>query len=498
MTQSKKTPAAASTRKPPGAAPSESDLGRLFAQCGIALTPAQRHQMWQYHQMLRRANDELNLTRIHNFVNMVLKLYVDSVLPATLTELPSPLMDLGSGPGMPGVPLKIFRPDIDVRLAETRSVRNDFLNAVADALDLAGLSVVGHGISPAYDTPVAGIITRAVEPMADTLERVDGCLAQAGRIIFMKGPDCDDELAAAKAHGAGAYDLVQDTAYRIPTTDHQRRLVVFRRCGAPASVRRSRAATRHRRVAIDSGDNRRFKQWKALLTARGIKKTGQALFSGERIVKDTLARHPSACRTWLSAGDDAPPPETAPADMGWAVLAPVLFRELDVFGTRHPLLVADAPEIPAWSPENGFAPGCTLLVPFQDPENVGAAIRSAVAFGAAAVILLSESAHPFHPRAVRAAAGTVLSARLFRGPGIEDLPAHLPVVGLSAEGKPLAAVEFPPAFALLPGLEGPGLPAAWRPQAVSIPISPDAESLNAATALAIALYAWSTSRSSCR
>ena len=220
--------------------------------------------------------------------------------------MPSPLMDLGSGPGMPGVPLKIVRPEIDIRLAETRSVRNRFLEEVTRDLGLAGLSIVGHGISPADEAPVAGIITRAVEPMADTLARVSGCLIQGGRVIFMKGPDCDTELEDARRRFAETYELVQDTAYSIPTTDNQRRLVVFKRLDQPRSVLRAAAAGRHPVVDIESADNRRYKQWKGLLTGRGIKKAGQAIFSGERIVTDTLARHPAATRVWISAGDNQP------------------------------------------------------------------------------------------------------------------------------------------------------------------------------------------------
>ena len=51
--------------------------------------------------MLRTANDRLNLTRIHNFENMVLKHYADSLLVLKYLELPSPLIDMGSGPGCP-------------------------------------------------------------------------------------------------------------------------------------------------------------------------------------------------------------------------------------------------------------------------------------------------------------------------------------------------------------------------------------------------------------
>ena len=76
--------------------------------------------------MLRAANARLNLTRIHNFENMVLKHYVDSLLVLRFVELPSPLMDMGSGPGLPGIPLKIARPGVRMILAEPRGRGRSF------------------------------------------------------------------------------------------------------------------------------------------------------------------------------------------------------------------------------------------------------------------------------------------------------------------------------------------------------------------------------------
>ena len=96
-----------STRKPQPAAdaskPSMAAMQAILERSGIRLSSVQLEQLWLYHQLLRQHNPTLNLTRIHNFVNMVLKLYVDSMLPAKMRELPSPLLDLGTGPGMPGI-----------------------------------------------------------------------------------------------------------------------------------------------------------------------------------------------------------------------------------------------------------------------------------------------------------------------------------------------------------------------------------------------------------
>jgi 16S rRNA (guanine527-N7)-methyltransferase len=66
----------------------------------------------------------------------------------------------------------------------------------------------------------------------------------------------------------------------------------------------------------------------------------------------------------------------------------------------------------------------------------------------------------------------------------------LPIIALSPEGADICQAAFPASFGLLAGLEGPGLPAEWRRRAVGIAISPAVESLNAAAAVAVALYEW--------
>jgi 16S rRNA (guanine527-N7)-methyltransferase len=446
--------------------------------------------MWRYHGLLRHHNTQLNLTRVHNFDNMVLKLYVDSVLPALLTDLPSPLMDLGSGPGMPGIPLKIARPDLEIHLAEGRAKRVDFLRRAVADLGLDGLHVIQKKVGPDFEADMAGIITRAVETMEQTLDRVQGCLRRGGRLIFMKGPGCGDEIQNARNRFQGKFDLARDLAYRIGNTRHQRRLVVFQRLDEPPRQKARRAAGRHPVQAVSSSANHHFKALKKLLEARGIKKTSQALLSGRRPVQEMLARFPERCLAWISAGDRQPPPAGSPQSMHWVQLDEPLFRELDIFGTRSPLICIRVPAMAPWTPWQGFVPGCNLLVPFQAPENIGAVIRSAAAFGVAQVILLAESANPYHPKSLRASGGSVPGVCLRPGPSLHDLAADLPLLTLSGDGTPISQVQFPETFGLLAGLEGRGLPARWRANALRIPIRPRVESLNAAAAVAVALYEW--------
>jgi 16S rRNA (guanine(527)-N(7))-methyltransferase RsmG len=485
-----------STRKAPWQATNSSPPGieamqALLDRSGIHLESPQLRLLWSYHQLLREYNAQLNLTRIHNFINMVLKLYVDSILPAQIVDLPSPLLDLGSGPGMPGVPLKIVRPDITVWLAESRQNRVAFLETVCNRLKLPGLRVIGQGINAAFTEPVAGVITRAVESMADTLKRVEGCLQEQGLVIFMKGPNCDAEIQEVGFQHSSEYVLLKDHRYHIPNTSHERRLVVYRRLTAVAPERtRGTMMKAWRGQVIESEHNDTFKDLKKILTSRGIKKQNRALVSGERLVREIIRDFPQHCEIWVRFAEEQPPPGNAPANLARVQLALPLFQQLDVLGTHSPLLVIGVPPMETWVPAEGFLSGCNLLVPFQDPENVGAVIRSAAAFGVTQVILLTESAHPYHPKALRVSGGAVLRVRLRQGPSLQDLPIDLPVIALSAGGTDLADVVFPSVFGLLPGIEGPGLPESWRRSAVGIPLRGGVESLNAAAATAIALYTW--------
>src|SRR3954454_18625287 len=166
---------ARSRRKTP-MMPGRKSLEAILRRCGIILAPSQFDALWSYHQMLRAANAELNLTRIHNFENMVLKHYVDSLLVLEFEDLPSPLLDMGTGPGLPGIPLKIARPEVEMILAEPRGARAEFLREVSARLGLKGVEVHAGKIGAKFTRPVAGVITRAVAAIPETLDRVANCL----------------------------------------------------------------------------------------------------------------------------------------------------------------------------------------------------------------------------------------------------------------------------------------------------------------------------------
>ncbi len=234
-----------------------------------------------------------------------------------------------------------------------------------------------------------------------------------------------------------------------------------------------------------------------LLSGKGIKKQGRALLSGPKQVGEVLQEFPEKCTGILSTSGMSVPAGITREDLEAYQLAPELFRELDLFGTDSPVLIVKAEPFALWN--NGpWPPGCTVLVPFQDPANVGAVVRSGAAFGISQLVLLQEAAHPFHPKAVRVAGSSLFRVPMVRGPSIADLSvAEAPLITLSPRGTDIANYPFPETFGLVPGIEGPGLPPSLRDYvSLSIPMEGRVESLNAALATGIALYVWRSGKQS--
>ena len=482
-------------------------MTRLVEQSGLRLSADTYDLLWRFHQQVRGENEALNLTRIRNFENMVIKHYVDSIYVTKLVELPSPLLDIGSGAGFPGIPIKIVKPEIQVVLAEGRKKRAIFLEETCELLGLEGIEIHPHKIPGSFDSMVGGVITRALERIPRTLERVLTLLPPGGKAIFMKGPHCDEEIEEAVALLKEEYELESDAFYSLPGTSHERRLVVFSRKtervfstvgvgpvenSEAGKVQNSGPSTVCGRTKeIVSPNNTKFKGFLKLMKTRGIRKQGSAFLSGSRQVGEVLKSFPGICEAIVFSD-----PETVP-QAGGSVQLPCyrlhkdLFRQLDVFDTGKALLKVKVAPFEPWEDDKPHS-GCMLFIPFQDPRNVGAVIRSAAAFGVSGLVLLKEAAHPFHPASLRAAGSTVFRTRILKGPSLEDLDVkNIPIITLSPEGTDLTNFKFPDRFCLVPGLEGPGLPERLKKATcLSIPMQEGVESLNAAMATGIALYEW--------
>lgn len=185
--------------------------------------------LWRYYGLLEWRNPDHELTSITGPEAVVTKHFLDCAVVPSLVDLPSPLLDIGTGAGFPGVVLAIMKPDLRVILAEERPRKVAFLRGLVRELLLENVGVYAGRVRGDFPIPVAGVITRAVEPIATTLMRCAGFLSPKARAIFMKGPSVDPELRDAARRARHAYTLCDDIAYLLPGTRFRRRLLVYER-----------------------------------------------------------------------------------------------------------------------------------------------------------------------------------------------------------------------------------------------------------------------------
>ena len=188
---------------------------------------AERKRLVEFYLLLMNHQLTDNVTRLVKFNEIAIKHFIDSIIIPRLTTLQFPLLDIGTGPGFPGIPLKIIFPEKKIILAEGVRRRVDFLKAVREEMRLKELDIVGRKIDETFALPVRGAITRALEEIPRTLLAVSRCLEVGGRVYFMKGPNVDQEIQMAKKEFAGYFRLVDDIKYELPKTPHERRLVIF-------------------------------------------------------------------------------------------------------------------------------------------------------------------------------------------------------------------------------------------------------------------------------
>jgi len=240
-------------------------------------------------------------------------------------------------------------------------------------------------------------------------------------------------------------------------------------------------------MRIESPQNPKYKAWHKLRNGRGVRKAGATLLAGAKRVADAVVYARNDILGILLCDGTAPPHGY---DGPLYTLPQIRFQSLDPAGTGGPIAWMRTHE-PAPFTGESLPDGISLFLPLQDPENLGTALRSAHALGAAQAVLLPGAAHPFHPRTLRAAGLAPWRLPLCRLANLTTFPQwHLPLVGLDANGRTSLDAYQPSApIGLVVGAEGTGLTALpTLPETIRIPIDPSAESLNAAAAAAIALY----------
>ncbi len=237
---------------------------------------------------------------------------------------------------------------------------------------------------------------------------------------------------------------------------------------------------------IESSANALYKKLLSLTKSKGVREEQLCLVSGERIIAEQMALQPPKDAFWVFHSDSHPLFAMQP-DLQCVVLPKDLFSTLDVVGSEKPLACLPTPEIQKWKHE-AMPQSHELLCALGDPNNLGALLRSAKAFGIQNVILLEESCHPFHPKAIKAASGACFGLNYFKGPSIKHLGDVQRLLAMDLAAPSVRTADFSQPWRILLGEEGQGVPSSLRCQKVSIPYPGDIESLNATIAASILFY----------
>lgn len=201
-------------------------LAQLIEEAGLDLNSQQQQQCIQYVALLDKWNSAYNLTSVREPQEMLIKHVMDSlvVAPHLIGER---FIDVGTGPGLPGVLLAIFYPQKHFTLLDSLGKRIRFLNQVKLQLKLDNIQplqsrVEDHQPEQGYD----GVISRAFASMNDMLQWCRHLPGANGRFFAMKGAAVQEEIAALP-------DFVKVASVQplvVPQLQAQRHLVILNPC----------------------------------------------------------------------------------------------------------------------------------------------------------------------------------------------------------------------------------------------------------------------------
>jgi len=200
------------------------DLGQQIKQgsesLGLTLTEDQVNRLQAYVELLDKWNKVYNLSAIRNPNEMVSRHIIDS-----LTILPylkgDSLLDVGTGAGLPGIPIAIMHPEIAVTLLDTNSKKTRFLQQAKAELGLDNVTVVHARVEEAVLPKFAMVTARAFATIKDIIDLTGQHCDDAGCLLLMKGTYPDGELDAMD----GGFKLQDVVVLEVPGSEGQRHLV---------------------------------------------------------------------------------------------------------------------------------------------------------------------------------------------------------------------------------------------------------------------------------
>ena len=206
-----------------------------IAILGLEFVPQVLNQFRVYLEELQRWNARVNLTGLKSERDIISKHFLDSLAVLPFLGDVASLADLGSGPGVPGLVLKLARPAMTLTLVEARAKKAAFLEYLVSLLKLEGVAVVQVHLTPELARqwgPRADAVTsRATFPLAHFLELAGPLLHPGGRVLALKGPNlAKAELDAARKKAASlGLEPLELHQYLLPLTGEPRLAVLTRR-----------------------------------------------------------------------------------------------------------------------------------------------------------------------------------------------------------------------------------------------------------------------------
>ncbi len=203
----------------------ESELARGIAALGVDLPAEAQARLMAFATLLAKWNRVYNLTALRDESQVLTHHLLDSL--AVLPHLEATrLADIGSGGGLPGIPLAIARPQCQIALVETSHKKASFLEQARIELGLENLDVINDRVEQWYPaTQCDAIISRAFSDIADFVRLTDHLLGEGGRWYAMKGVLPHDEIAQLPA----GYRVERVIPLDVPGLGAARHLVVIER-----------------------------------------------------------------------------------------------------------------------------------------------------------------------------------------------------------------------------------------------------------------------------
>ncbi|HEN4491083.1 TPA: 16S rRNA (guanine(527)-N(7))-methyltransferase RsmG [Streptococcus agalactiae] len=215
---------------------------QVLIEHGITLTDKQKKQFETYFRLLVEWNEKINLTAITDKEEVYLKHFYDSIAPILqgyIDNSPLSILDIGSGAGFPSIPMKILYPEIDITIIDSLNKRINFLNILANELELSGVHFFhgraeDFGQDKVFRAKFDIVTARAVARMQVLAELTIPFLKVNGRLIALKAAAAEEELISAeKALKTLFSQVTVNKNYKLPNGDDRNITIVSKKKETP-------------------------------------------------------------------------------------------------------------------------------------------------------------------------------------------------------------------------------------------------------------------------